>query len=95
MADIWNITHCMVRVFSGMVQARGVVLPVADACAHLCVELENGEVIVGQHRFTGKTAGPVTSPILDMWLTSSLDDPAPVARLLKASAERWDLERCK
>ncbi len=69
----------VVRVFSGMVQARGVVLPVADACAHLCVELENGEVIVGQHRFTGKTAGPVTSPILDMWLTSSLDDPAPVS----------------
>ena len=68
----------VVRVFSGMVQARGVVLPVADACAHLCVKLENGEVIVGQHRFTGKAAGPVTSPILDMWLTASLDDPTPV-----------------
>ena len=46
----------VVRVFSGMVQARGVVMPVADSCAHLCVRLENGEVIVGQHRFTGKTA---------------------------------------
>ena len=69
----------VVRVFSGMVQARGVVMPVADSCAHLCVRLENGEVIVGQHRFTGKTATAITSPILDMWLSASLDDPSPVS----------------
>ena len=69
----------VVRVFSGMVQARGVVMPVADSCAHLCVRLENGEVIVGQHRFTGKTATSITSPILDMWLSASLDDPSPVS----------------
>ena len=62
-----------------MVQARGVVMPVADSCAHLCVRLENGEVIVGQHRFTGKTATSITSPILDMWLSASLDDPSPVS----------------
>lgn len=69
----------VVRVFSGMVQARGIVVPVADACAHLCVQLENGDVIAGQHRFTGKTAAAVTSPILDMWLSASLDDPSPVS----------------
>ena len=69
----------VVRGFSGMVQARGVVMPVADSCAHLCVRLENGEVIVGQHRFTGKTATSITSPILDMWLSASLDDPSPVS----------------
>ena len=69
----------VVRVFSGMVQARGVVMPVADSCAHLCVRLENGEVIVGQHRFTGKTATAITSPIHDMWLSASLDDPSPVS----------------
>ena len=69
----------VVRVFSGMVQARGFVMPVADSCAHLCVRLENGEVIVGQHRFTGKTATAITSPILDMWLSASLDDPSPVS----------------
>ena len=62
-----------------MVQARGVVMPVADSCAHLCVRLENGEVIVGQHRFTGKTATAITSPILDMWLSASLDEPSPVS----------------
>ena len=53
--------------------------PWRDSCAHLCVRLENGEVIVGQHRFTGKTATSITSPILDMWLSASLDDPSPVS----------------
>ncbi len=69
----------VVRVFSGMVQAQGVVLPVAAGCAHLCVELADGEIIVGQHRFTGKTASAITSPIADMWLSATLDDPAPVS----------------
>lgn len=58
--------------------ARGTVLPVAEAGAHLCVRLGNGERIIGQHRFTGKSAGRVTSPIRRIWLSSSLDDPAPV-----------------
>ena len=34
---------------------------------------------MGQHRFTGKTATSITSPILDMWLSASLDDPSPVS----------------
>ncbi len=62
-----------------MVHARGVVKPVVNACAHLCVELENGEVIVGQHRFTGKTASAIASPIRKLWLGSSQDDTRPVS----------------
>ncbi len=69
----------VVRAFSGMVQARGVVLPVADRCAHLCVELADGEVIVGQHRFTGKTAASIAAPIRDMWLSASLENAEPIS----------------
>lgn len=62
--------------------ARGAVLPVAEASAHLCVRLGNGERIVGQHRFTGKISGraapPIQSPIRKLWLAASLDDPAPI-----------------
>lgn len=58
--------------------ARGTVLPVAEAGAHLCVRLGNGERIIGQHRFTGKSAGRITSPIRRIWLSPSLDDPTPV-----------------
>ena len=68
----------VVRIFSGMVGARGVVLPVTNECAHLCVRLANGETIIGQHRFTGKTASAITSPIRDLWLSDSLNDASPV-----------------
>ena len=61
---------------------RGAVLPVAEASAHLCVRLGNGERIIGQHRFTGKISGriapPIQSPIRKLWLAASLDDPAPI-----------------
>ena len=66
-------------LFSRLVHARGVVKPVVNACAHLCVELENGDVVVGQHRFTGKTASAIASPIRRLWLSGSLDDPRPVS----------------
>lgn len=69
----------VVRVFSDMVQAQGLVVPVTDRCAHLCVRLASGETIIGQHRFTGKMGSAITSPITDMWLSSSLGDPSPVS----------------
>lgn len=65
--------------------ARGRVLPVTEDEAHLCVRLVNGEQIVGQHRFTGKSADRITSPIEELWLSASLGDPRPIA--LRASAE--------
>lgn len=68
----------VVTAFSRMVAARGMVRPVADACAHLCVRLASGEIINGQHRFTGKAGSAISSPITDMWLTASLGDPAPI-----------------
>lgn len=68
----------VVTIFSRMVAARGMVRPVADACAHLCVRLASGEIINGQHRFTGKAGSAISSPIIDMWLTASLDDSAPI-----------------
>ncbi|MEG1610106.1 MAG: GAK system CofD-like protein, partial [Bilophila sp.] len=70
-------------IFSKLVQALGVVRPVVNDDAHLCVELENGERIIGQHRFTGKTAHRISSPIKDMWLTRSLDDPAPITLCIR------------
>lgn len=65
-------------LFSKLVQARGQVYPVVDDDAHLCVRLKNGEVIVGQHRFTGKSAPPLTSPVVDLSLVAGLDEPVPV-----------------
>ena len=68
----------VVQFFSRLINASGIVHPVANDCAHLCVQLENGEVIVGQHRFTNKTRSVITSPIRRMWLSAALDDDSPV-----------------
>lgn len=68
----------VVTMFSGLVHALGDVRPVVNDNAHLCVELENETSIIGQHLFTGKGANLIASPIKTMWLTRSLDDPAPV-----------------
>ena len=74
-------------LFSRLVHARGIVKPVVNACAHLCVELENGEIIVGQHRFTGKTASAITSPIRKLWLSESLNDARPVSVRIRPRLE--------
>ena len=71
----------VIYIFSRLVEVRGVVRPVVNADAHLAVELENGAVVCGQHRFTGKQSAPLTSPIRRIWLTADVDrpDPAEVA----------------
>ncbi len=68
----------VIYIFTKLVDARGVVRPVINKDLHLAARLANGRVIVGQHRLTGKEAAPLTSPIVELWLTRDLDDPAPV-----------------
>ncbi len=70
-----------IEEFSRMVQARGMVLPVVEEPAHLAVRLATGQVLVGQHRFTGKGEQgeqKLTAPIEAMWLVASEEDPTPV-----------------
>lgn len=64
---------------AGLVKARGLVRPVADCDMHLAAELEDGTVVRGQHRLTGKEAGSITSPVARIWLTDSLDTAAPTS----------------
>lgn len=66
-------------LYSRMLRVRGIVRTVVDCVAHLAVRLASGEVLVGQHRFTGKGGTGVTSPIKDIWLTASEDSDEPVS----------------
>ncbi|MBU1612445.1 MAG: GAK system CofD-like protein [Proteobacteria bacterium] len=68
----------VIFLFSKLVQVCGLVSPVVGQNLHLAVELESGEVIVGQHRFTGKADRAIPSPIARIWLTAGLDTPEPV-----------------
>ena len=45
--------------FSKLVEARGLVRPVVDADCHLRAVLEDGRVVIGQHRLTGKEVAPL------------------------------------
>ncbi|WP_031481848.1 GAK system CofD-like protein [Maridesulfovibrio frigidus] len=63
--------------FSRLIRARGVVRAASMDSGHLAVRLLNGEVLAGQHLFTGKEAPPVSSPIDGLWACSGVEDPWP------------------
>jgi CofD-related protein of GAK system len=67
----------VVALFSQLVEARGVVLPVVNADLHLKAHLEDGTTIAGQHNFTGKETAPLTSPIVKLRLIDGLDGQRP------------------
>lgn len=68
-------------LFSQLVEARGRVLPVTDADLELVAKLESGDVIVGQHRVTGKDAPRITERIVDLWLSAPGDRRASPVRV--------------
>lgn len=68
----------VIFIYSKLVGAHGIVRPVVNTAAQLAVRLASGQVIVGQHNFTGKESKPVSSPIKEIWLTNSLEDSTPV-----------------
>lgn len=70
--------------FSKLIRARGVVRSSTVDNGHLAVRLLNGEIIAGQHMFTGKEVDPIPSPIDGMWICSGVNDPWP--RLVHASS---------
>lgn len=67
----------VIYIFSKLVQVCGVVRPIVNKNMHLAARLQDGSVIVGQHRMTGKEVAPLASPVEKLWLTGSLDDNAP------------------
>ena len=62
---------------SRLIGARGIVRAATVDNGHLAVRLMNGEILAGQHLFTGKDREPVASPIDGMWICSGVDDPWP------------------
>jgi len=68
-------------LFSQLVEVRGTVRAVVTDDLHLVAELANGDVVVGQHRITGKEVPPLRSRISDIYLSRSVD------RVERASAE--------
>ncbi|AEF56071.1 GAK system CofD-like protein [Marinomonas posidonica] len=70
----------IVFLFSRLIKALGEVKTTLDADLHLGVELENGDVVLGQHNITGKETSALASPIKRMWLNKGLTQPQPTNR---------------
>ncbi|WP_432735090.1 GAK system CofD-like protein [Maridesulfovibrio sp. FT414] len=70
--------------FSRLIRAGGTVRAATVDNGHLAVRLQNGEILAGQHLFTGKEADPIPSPVDGMWICSGINDPWP--RLVHASS---------
>ncbi len=60
-------------LFSKLLEVRGIVMPTAESTAHLAAELSNGELVVGQHRLTGKEVAPLTHAVRSLFLVDSLE----------------------
>ncbi|GMT49243.1 MAG: hypothetical protein IEMM0008_0782 [bacterium] len=68
----------VIYLFSKLVEVKGIVRPVTSKYLHLAAELENGKVIVGQHRLTGKETLPIQSPVKKLFLTKNPGSIEPV-----------------
>jgi len=68
----------IVFLFSRLVKVLGEVKTITDTSHHLVAQLENGQVLIGQHTMTGKECAPITSPIKGIFLSNSLDEPEVV-----------------
>lgn len=69
--------HDTVARLAAALGAAGRVLPVSEDPVHLAVRLESGEILAGQHRFTGKSGAEPASPIRKMFFCRGLDDLSP------------------
>jgi CofD-related protein of GAK system len=67
----------VIYLFSKLVEVRGIVQPTVRENLQLAATLEDGTEVIGQHRLTGKSQPPITSPIRELRLVKSLDDSTP------------------
>lgn len=76
-------------LLEGLVKARGQVRPIVTDDLHLVATLEDGRVVVGQHRITGKTTPPPGARITSLSLVRSLEDPAPAEARAAPAVTSW------
>ena len=68
----------VIFLFSKLAEVRGVVRPVVNRNLHLAARLADGRLVLGQHRLTGRSEPPLSSPIVRLWLNQGLDQQRPV-----------------
>ena len=67
----------IIYIFSKLVQVRGIVRPVINKYLHLITELEDGQILAGQHRLTGKEFSPISAKVKKVFLSDCRENPVP------------------
>ncbi|MFZ3048026.1 MAG: GAK system CofD-like protein [Desulfatirhabdiaceae bacterium] len=69
----------VIYIYSSLVQVRGTVRPVVNSPVHMAAKLKTGEMVLGQHRITGKDCPNLADRIEDIHLNSNLNQFNPVS----------------
>ncbi len=69
----------VIYIYSKLVQVRGTVRPVVNTPLHMAAKLQTGEMVLGQHRITGKDCPNLEARIEDIFLSASLNQFDPVS----------------
>lgn len=78
----------VIYLFSKLAEVCGVVRPIINKSLHIAARLQDGSVVIGQHRITGKEVEPLSSPIEEVWLTETLDSTEPVEAPVRKKIKR-------
>lgn len=74
----------VIYLFSKLAEVRGVVRPVVNQDLHLAARLADGRLVLGQHKLTGCTEPPLTSPIVKLGLNQGLDRESPATAEIRS-----------
>jgi CofD-related protein of GAK system len=78
----------VIFIFSKLVQVRGIVRPIVNKDLHLAAEMENGKIILGQHRLTGKEVPPINKKVSRVFLTKNPDSPVETQVAIRAKTSQ-------
>ncbi len=67
----------VIYIFSRLVLVRGIVRPVTSRYLHLVAEMEDGSLLVGQHKLTGKEVSPIRKKVKTLFLSAGKKKPRP------------------
>lgn len=82
----------VIFMFSKLVNVRGQVGTIVNDDLQLAGKLKNGKIIIGQHLLTGKEVSPLDSPISELYLVKSQENPERTEAVLKKKNRKLILD---
>ncbi len=78
----------IIFLFSKLVEVRGTVKAIVNDNLHMVADLEDGTLLCGQHRLTGKEVSPISSPIKQLRLSKQRDRYVPATSRIRKKSRK-------